>query len=684
MKKFILIFVLFVSGFCLAQNEFTTVWKPSNPSAAIDSLGTNIPYMSNSEQIWLPVTGTNFNIDWEEIGYPTHKAALNNVTSAGQILLDFGTPHNPNAADATYRLKISNGNGNFHRIQFGNPMNLSSNLYYMLGDTQKLLKVENWGNMVWSSMEVAFAGCSNMNVTATDIPNLSQVTSMRGMFIRCSSLVFNASINNWNVSSVTSLAFTFFGCSAFNQPIGMWDTSSNTSLSYTFASCNLFNQSIEFWDTSNVTDMSFAFHMATNFNQPINRWNTSNLTNTTAMFLRAINFNQPIGGWDTSSLVYCEGMFMMAQNFNQPIGEWDTSNVVSFHLMFSWAWSFNQPIGGWNTSNVTDMSQMFSQAKVFNQPVGSWDTSKVTDMQVMFTGAKNFNQPIGNWDTSKVTNMSNMFSGDLVFNQDITNWDTSKVIYMGGMFTGASAFNQNISNWDTSNVVSMGGMFSGASVFNQPIGIWDTSKVTDMGVMFANATAFNQNLDNWDTHNVLYMHSMFNNASSFNQSLGNWDLSSLTMAGIFLTGAGLDCSNYDKTLYGWANNPNTPNNINIQEASPLVYSHPAALTARNTLMSKGWTILNDTYDPTCASALATSEQQFSNGILLYPNPAEHTVFIDSKEKIILAEFYDVSGKLVLKIKEPQKDISVEMLPLGNYFVKIHTTTSEKTVKFIKK
>src|SRR5690554_2847791 len=46
----------------------------------------------------------------------------------------------------------------------------------------RLKAIEQWGSNQWTSMENAFSGCSNLIINAIDIPNLSQVTNMSGMF----------------------------------------------------------------------------------------------------------------------------------------------------------------------------------------------------------------------------------------------------------------------------------------------------------------------------------------------------------------------------------------------------------------------------------------------------------------------------------------------------------------------
>lgn len=78
---------------------------------------------------------------------------------------------------------------------------------------------------------------------------------------------------------------------------------------------------------------------------------------------------------------------------------------------------------------------------------------------------------------------------------------------------------------------------------------------------------------------------MFANAITFNQNLGNWNLNSLQQGLSLIRNTAMSCVNYDSTLYGWSINPSTPNGINISSVTPLVYSRPDAVTARNFLIN---------------------------------------------------------------------------------------------------
>ena len=264
MKLKFIFFGLFLVFFSIlrAQDEFITIWKPSNTGF--------IPTLSTSTQIYFPGIGTNYKIYWEEIGYPAHHETLNNVTTVMNVplLIDFGTPLNPVSNNATYTLKVSQGNGNFHRIYFHGPNGSR-------GDNHKIIEVTQWGNIQWSSMERAFNYCTEMDVTATDIPILDNVTNMSGMFAGCYELIGNSTFSNWDISGVTNLSQSFYFAKKFNQPISSWDISNVTDISNMFVYAELFNQPIGSWNTSNVTNMQGVFANTLTFNQPLANWNTS-------------------------------------------------------------------------------------------------------------------------------------------------------------------------------------------------------------------------------------------------------------------------------------------------------------------------------------------------------------------------------------------------------------------------
>jgi surface protein len=169
-------------------------------------------------------------------------------------------------------------------------------------NAMQLLKITQWGNTNWSSFNKAFALCSNLDVTATDVPDLSSVESTQGMFWKANKLTGNDSFNKWNMSNVTTMESMFQEASNFNQSLTNWNVSKVTNMKLLFNGTK-FNQPLNNWKVDNVTNMFAMFHTATDFNQPLDKWNVSKVTDMTFMFFSATSFkDQNLSSWDVSSV----------------------------------------------------------------------------------------------------------------------------------------------------------------------------------------------------------------------------------------------------------------------------------------------------------------------------------------------------------------------------------------------
>ena len=179
---------------------------------------------------------------------------------------------------ATIRLRIQPTN--FQRIIVSNG-----------ADRNRLLDVEQWGTTAWTSMQNAFFGCSNLNISATDIPILTSVTRMDQMFQGCSSLNGPTNINSWNTSAVTVMVSAFLGASSFNQNIGSWNTANVVSMRNMFSNASSFNQNIGGWNTANVSDMRGMFGFASAFNQNLGNWTLNSNVDMTSDMLGNCGMN---------------------------------------------------------------------------------------------------------------------------------------------------------------------------------------------------------------------------------------------------------------------------------------------------------------------------------------------------------------------------------------------------------
>ena len=122
-------------------------------------------------------------------------------------------------------------------------------------DKNKVREIKQWGNLPWFNMASSFSRCGNMNITATDTGDFSNVTSWSQAFRNTNSLTNLGNYSNWVTSSCTNITLILFatGLSGSFDFTG-WDTSNVTNMSY-FISTNPGMTSIDTtgWDVSKVT-----------------------------------------------------------------------------------------------------------------------------------------------------------------------------------------------------------------------------------------------------------------------------------------------------------------------------------------------------------------------------------------------------------------------------------------------
>ncbi|USN89234.1 MAG: DUF285 domain-containing protein [Candidatus Nomurabacteria bacterium] len=358
------VYLCFVFGFFTTTHAAVT---PDAPTNFITTWNTENSGTSANNQITIPGTGAGYNYEiyWENTASSTQNGTTTLITTSSYTLT-FPEP-------GIYEVQAS---GTFPRIFFNNT-----------GDKDKILTVEQWGDIAWTSMAQSFFGCTNLTVPATDAPDLSGVTDMSSMFQSAAS--FNQPIEHWNVSNVTNMYSLFLSASIFNQPLNNWDV-------------------------SNVTNMAWMFERTWDFNQPLNNWDVSNVTVMNRMFYGGAEMSP----WNNPP-----------NKFNQDISMWDTSSVTGMHLMFRNS-DFNQPLNNWDVSKVQNFSEMFF-ASDFNQPLNNWDTSSSTNMLWMFRDNVVFDQDLSTWDISGNTNMSEMFLDAALSTQNLdatlTSWAAQPV-----------------------------------------------------------------------------------------------------------------------------------------------------------------------------------------------------------------------------------------------------------------
>jgi surface protein len=294
------------------------------------------------------------------------------------------------------------------------------------GDKDLIYDISEWGD-IFEFDDITtgqFRGCSNLQVSATDAPILSNTTNIGELFRDCDAIV-SMDLSAWDVSGCTRVAFAFY---------------SNPSL----VSAGIGN-----WDVSSVTRMESAFEGGLSFSEDLSNWDVSSVTHMQSIFRSGVPV--PVGsidGWNVGSVIDISGMFRQNRVATLNLSAWNVENVTSFAFMFASSldidWS-NNDISGWNVAKGANFWAFASGSWGFNVNLNSWNMGAATYLREFFSGSSSYNQPLSNWNTINVWNMDSMFKNATVFDQDISAWNVTSVTDMTNMLSG-SAFSQT--NYD--------------------------------------------------------------------------------------------------------------------------------------------------------------------------------------------------------------------------------------------
>lgn len=274
-------------------------------------------------KITLPTDGADFTYEYKKIGDDTKTGSGSG--SKGKTIIDTGD-------SGEYLITITPSDG----------------FAFFYGDkdiTQEIRaqfkELRQWGGGKWlSNLASSFSGCSNLKITATDIPNFSAVTNMNHMFKDCSSIETIPNIYLWDVGSVTSLAGMFKGAEKFNTALSNWNVGEVSSMNSMFEGATKFNQDISSWVVSEVTDMESMFSGAAAFNQDISGWNVSKVSDMQYMFSNATAFNQNLGAWlikedDASLTDIFTNSGMDCKNYSNTLKGWAENPNIGQYVSLS-------------------------------------------------------------------------------------------------------------------------------------------------------------------------------------------------------------------------------------------------------------------------------------------------------------------------------------------------------------
>tara|TARA_R110002051_G_scaffold137916_4_gene210583 strand:- start:7391 stop:10438 length:3048 start_codon:yes stop_codon:yes gene_type:complete len=599
------------------QRPYITVWKTDNFGITDDN------------QIEVPTYRFglyDFNIDWGD------GTTDENVRKS--IIHTYSTP-------GIYEVKIT---GYFPNPGFTPD---AAGFYYADGkDRDKIIAVKQWGDINWVGLNDGFVGCKNLDVIATDAPDLTNITQLYNVFNLCESLIGNEIFNDWDVSNIQRF-------------------------DYLFSSCTLFNQDISSWDITSAENVS-------------------------EMFSRATNFNQDISVWDMSNVKYFSGMFQGATNFNQNIKSWDVSSGINFSRMFYEAEQFNFNLDKWDISNAEDLSIMFYDSGLstnnYDATLIGWSELSSLQNDVLFD-AGNSQYCEGSAARQFIINNYNWTINDLGQESDCTfDSDNDGVPnYLDICPNTAAGELTDIKGCEviSSNSLSVYAENPSCIGKNNGIIIIHSSLVSynyDIKVTSNNFERVftSRSLDEELTLNELSSGSYFIEISipqiNFTQTYGiqinevgsiSGKRESLNTAAKTATYNVEGSYMYTVDINGELKNFSfTTNGINEIQLTDLAEFNAISITGESD-----------------CQGMVTDSFAFSDGVIMFPTITSGEVFIQGNEESSTVLVYDLSGKLILSktlSEQGLNSIDLQVLETGIYPTVIKSKQHSKTFKIIKK
>ena len=227
--------------------------------------------------------------------------------------------------------------------------------------------------------DASFAGCTTLTSTAWWFNQLNNLTTITG-------------INYLKTDNVTSMRSMFHRCSSLTSlDLSSFNTENVTVMQDMFSSCTaLTSLDLSSFNTENVTDMQEMFLSCSALTAlDLSSFNTANVTKMGAMFEQ------------------CEALTSLN------VSSFNTINVTDMNEMFRDTALPSLDLSNFNTTNVTDMGQMFDGCSALTSlDLSGFNTANVSDIHRMFYDCSALKIIyVGNdWSTASVTNGAGMFT----------------------------------------------------------------------------------------------------------------------------------------------------------------------------------------------------------------------------------------------------------------------------------
>ncbi len=358
---------------------------------------TDIVCMNFSEIPFAPfkftITGSTFTLP--TVSGETYNATIdwgdgqsNTITAYN----DAGISHTYSVS-GTYQISIT---GTFGGFSFNNG-----------GDKLKLDTIDQWGDIVFTYLQSAFYGCTNLTIISGVLTHSG--TSLASLIRNCTSLTsfelteidtstvenFNnfaegansliaLSVENLNMQSAKFCNSMFEDCSAITMlDVSGWDVSSLLQASSFVEGCsNLTTLDVSLWETDNITTLNSFARSCTDLTAlDVSGWETGSVTDV-GNFIRSCTTitTLNVSSWDTT-------LFNTISSFADgctALTALDVSGWVTGSISTAVAFIRNctqistLDVSLWNTSSLTNINNFVSQATgLITLNTNSWDTTAI-------------------------------------------------------------------------------------------------------------------------------------------------------------------------------------------------------------------------------------------------------------------------------------------------------------------
>jgi surface protein len=340
--------------------------------------------------------------------------------------------------------------------------------------------------------------------------NMTKNISILGMFQNAYN--FNQ-MTNFSFALTTNISTCFANSFSFNNgdyintsliPLN-WTIPNLVSMSSLFSGARSFNQSVNNLNVSLVTSLLTVFQAASNFNNANQSltWSAPLCTNFNQMFQNAFMFNQAMPNLvNTTGVATCTMTSMLAgaRMFNQNLNSWNLVNVTNLgSCLASTSNTFpnrmefnNGELGRQDiaNANITLSTASFtSGTAVLSCPGATFNLTSLAIGDVILIGSSTI------FIASPITVIGTTTLTLTVGTVGMTTIAAGLILFIQKQLPGTSPL-----LWNTANVTTMSSVFQYCAFFNQSLttsgNIWNTNKVTTVATIFNGSNSTAQSLFN--------------------------------------------------------------------------------------------------------------------------------------------------------------------------------------------